>query len=173
MVEHPRGYDYVADDERKCYIEGLQCDFGYIRDPIGGEGCVLDNVECEDGATVSERTVMKGEPPAPVKEFRCVPGSQEAIPFPFLISAACLSIIPIISFCVARHSRLTSNVIAFVTMIEPFGMLTLLAQAKTYGIQEVLWLTALAVLIHGLCNIFMLLVYCNQLSLDSAFKHWQ
>jgi hypothetical protein len=31
----------------------------------------------------------------------------------------------------------------------------------------------LAVLIHWLCNIFMLLVYCNQLSKDSAFKHWQ
>jgi hypothetical protein len=78
-----------------------------------------------------------------------------------------------VSFFVARHSRLTSNLIAFVTMVEPFGMLTLLAQAKAYGLQEVLWLTALAVLIHWLCNIFMLLVYCNQLSKDSAFKHWQ
>jgi hypothetical protein len=57
-------------------------------------------------------------------------------------------------------------------MIEPFGMITLLAQAKDYGLVEVLWLAALAVLIHWLCNIFMLLVYCNQLSRDSAFKHW-
>jgi hypothetical protein len=63
MVEHPRGYPYKTNDDRRCIIDGLNCDFGYIPEPITGDSCVVGVQVCEDGAMLTE------------DKTRCVPGS--------------------------------------------------------------------------------------------------
>ena len=88
-VDHPRGYAYVPDAWKRCYIEGLQCPFGYEIN-VFGDFCELALRGCENGSILNtDRT-------------KCVPGSEEAILFPFLICACVLSIVPIVSFFMAR-----------------------------------------------------------------------
>ena len=101
-----------------------------------------------------------------------VPENMNVVPF-LLIFAFTVAIIPIVSKIVAPDSFLTSNLIAVLSVFETIGMLSLLYQAYSFGIDPVTWMVFIGTVFQYLINFFFTLSYCQAVSTDAAFKHWK
>lgn len=127
-------------------IPGLKCRFGYEVIPTG-DGCVLKARICEEGNRLN------------YDETKCIPGSENWVPFPILILAVLASIVPIVSKVRNKETRLVANLICVLSITETIAIIVQVALANEFGIRPVLFLTGMALCFLYCTNVFFLIIY--------------
>jgi hypothetical protein len=102
-----------------------------------------------------------------------VPISSFYVPFPILISAVLVSILPIVSKVKFRDTKIVPNLTVVFSFFETLCLIVLVAQAHTYGIIPTFYLSVVGLIFLFASNMFFALMYSQQVVNDSAFKHWQ
>jgi hypothetical protein len=125
-----------------------------------GNGCVIKAVICLPPTTLN------------YDQTKCIPGSEDYIPFPVLAFGVFLALIPLLSKIKARESRFITNMIAFLSIGEKVSIITLLIFAIAFGIKPVVYLVAVALMFEIAIDLFFLIVFTEQIKNDESFKYW-
>lgn len=126
-----------------------------------GNGCLLSAQVCEGNDILN------------YDKTKCIPIPGLLIPFPLTI----MTLIGLVVFVKDKlknpESRLVTNLIALLSILETIGLIFVVVLSNSYGIKPTFMLSTVALVFTYGFNLFFSLVYLRQLKQDPSFKYWE
>ena len=144
----------------QCILVGLRCIEGFhVNDQ--GTGCVPNSFECELGFQINDRNTA------------CIPAPGSAVPFPFLFTAICMSMVVAYSKLKEfSHTKVCTSLVFLLGSMELLQYITMAIDAIRLEQYLAAFLCFLAFFLLIFCNVAFWLAYNGSVMRDQSFKNW-